>query len=75
MPISYFSVEERETDAQCAMSKYDLRNEEKLVGNHLGTYYPIIWKAVFGESRTCSLEGDPPLTGGSTLQYGVKKPK
>ena len=49
--------------------------DKEMVQNLLNSFYSIMWKAVFDESRTCSLEGDPRLTGGSTLQYGVKKPK
>ncbi len=43
--------------------------------SHFSSFYSIIWKAVFDESRTCSSEGGLRLTGRSTLQYGVKKPK
>lgn len=48
-------MEEEETDAQCAMSKYDLRDEQDLVENVVVTksygklYSAKVARAVWGE--------------------------
>jgi hypothetical protein len=66
--ISNPSRKRRETDTQLKVSK------QNSILDLIDTYR-ILWKAVFDESRMYGLEGDLSYLSGSTLQYGVKKPK
>lgn len=66
--ISNPSRKRKETDTQFKVSK------QNSILDLIDTYR-ILWKAVFDESRMYGLEGDLSYLSGSTLQYGVKKPK